>query len=154
MAKATHSNIAFTAASLSFGSQSFAQKNCTGISVASARESWELCFSAKGPCRDQEKPEKLGVAGGCKLHYSRAALHPCPYVSHVAAHSITALMAPGSKEVPTHSDAPSTLGTHTCTPESTLSRLLQITRAWEGVLSVLGDYMLIIMIMAISVLYL
>lgn len=96
----------------------------------------------------------MGVAGGYKLHYPRAALHSRPHASHVAAHSVAVLMAAGSKEFPTHSNAPSTLGTHTCTLESTLSRLSQTTRAWEGILSVLGDYMLTIMIMAISVLYL
>lgn len=113
-AKAAHSYAAPSAASLGSGNPSLAQNKCSGIAAASTRENRELCSagsSAKCPIWRTRGAREIGgvmrAAEGC-----RAAFHSHPHDSHVAAHSITALMAPGSKEVPPHSDAPSRYQAH------------------------------------------
>lgn len=96
-------------------------------------------------------PEAAGSITPGLQPYSHA------HTSPVAASSVTALMAPGSREVPTHSDAPSRGQAllppcPPCISESNLNRLLQTTGAWEAVLPAYGDDILRIMIMAIPIL--
>lgn len=91
VAEAAHSHPAPMEAALGAGNSGLAQERCTGVSAASTRESWELGPSGSSAKHPTESMRSLrnwrcaGGPGGCRLHYSRAALHSRAHTSHVAA---------------------------------------------------------------------